>query len=73
MSDTTHLAERIDALEMRIAYQDDALEQLNQTVADQWKQIDTLTRQLATLTDRLQAAENSLAAPPSNEPPPPHY
>ena len=40
------LSERIDALESRLAYQDQAIEQLNETITAQWKQIDALTRQV---------------------------
>ncbi|MDF3809650.1 MULTISPECIES: SlyX family protein [Rhodopseudomonas] len=66
-----HLAERIDALEARLTYQDDAIETLNATITAQWKQIDALTRQFAALSERLQEAEAN-ASSPSNEPPP-HY
>jgi SlyX protein len=65
------LGERVDALEMRIAYQDDAIETLNQTITAQWKQIDVLTRKIAELGERLQEAEAN-APGPANEPPP-HY
>jgi len=71
MSETKGLSERIDALEMRVAYQDDTIETLNQTITAQWKQIDALTRQLAQLSERLQEAEAN-APGPANEPPP-HY
>ena len=65
------LSERIDALETRLAYQDDTIETLNQTITAQWKQIDALTRQLAQLGERLQEAEAN-APGPANERPP-HY
>ena len=65
------LSERIDALEMRLAYQDEAIETLNQTITKQWLEIDRLTRQLAEMKERLREAE-SHAPGPSNEPPP-HY
>jgi len=65
------LSERIDTLETRLAYQDDTIETLNQTITAQWKQIDALTRQLAQLSERLQEAEAN-APGPANEPPP-HY
>ena len=48
------LSERVDALESRLAYQDQTIEQLNETITAQWKQIDTLTRQLTGLNERLQ-------------------
>ena len=65
------LSERIDALESRLAYQDETVEQLNQTIAAQWKQIDALTRQLTALNDRLQEAEAN--APATANERPPHY
>jgi uncharacterized coiled-coil protein SlyX len=65
------LAERIDALESRLTYQDETIEQLNQTITAQWKQIDTLTRQVSALTERLQEAE--AIAPTSANERPPHY
>ncbi|WFU57958.1 SlyX family protein [Bradyrhizobium pachyrhizi] len=71
MNDTARLSERIDALEVRLTYQDEAIETLNQTITAQWKQIDALTRQIAELRDRLQEAERQ-APGPGNERPP-HY
>ena len=71
MTDAAKLSERIDALEVRLTYQDEAIETLNQTITAQWKQIDALTRQIAELRDRLQEAERH-APGPANERPP-HY
>ncbi|MGY3079961.1 SlyX protein [Bradyrhizobium sp. LM6.10] len=65
------LGERIDALETRLAYQDDTIETLNQTITAQWKQIDALTRKIAELGERLQEAEAN--APGAANEPPPHY
>jgi SlyX protein len=73
MSDDEALSRRIDALEIRIAYQDETIEDLNKTVVAHWKQIDLLTRQLAALTDRVQEAEHKAGGPSAPEPPPPHY
>ncbi|MDN3274138.1 SlyX family protein [Frankia sp. RB7] len=70
-NDIKTLAERIDTLETRLAYQDDTIETLNQTITAQWKQIDALTRRIAELGERLQQAETS-APGPTNERPP-HY
>jgi len=70
-NDIKTLIGRIDTLEMRLAYQDDTIDTLNQTITAQWKQIDALTRQLAQLSERMQEAEAN-APGPSNEPPP-HY
>ncbi|MGC7434362.1 SlyX family protein, partial [Xanthomonas citri pv. citri] len=63
--------QRVDALEMRIAYQDDTIETLNQTITAQWKQIDVLTRKVAELGERLQEAEAN--APGAANERPPHY
>ena len=71
MSDANALNERIDALEMRLTYQDVTIETLNQTITAQWKQIDALTRQLTELKVRLQDAENNAAGPVNERPP--HY
>ena len=71
MSDADDLSERIDALEMRLTYQDVTIETLNQTITAQWVEIDRLTRQVAELKERLQETESN-APGPANEPPP-HY
>jgi SlyX protein len=65
------LSARIDALEERLTYQDDTIEQLNQTITAQWKQIDALTRQLAALSERLEDAQANTPAPANERPP--HY
>ena len=71
MSELNALSERVNALEARIAYQDDTIETLNATITAQWKQIDTLTRQVAALNDRLQEAEARTPGPANERPP--HY
>ena len=68
-ADTT--GDRIDRLETRIAFQDDTIETLNKTITEQWLRIDTLTRQLTSLNERLQEAESH--APGAANEPPPHY
>ena len=59
MSDADDLSERIDALEMRLTYQDVTIETLNQTITAQWVEIDRLTRQVAELKERLREAESN--------------
>jgi SlyX protein len=71
MSDVNSLSDRIDALEMRLTYQDETIETLNQTITAQWQQIDALTRQVAELKQRLQDAESNLPGPVNERPP--HY
>ena len=71
MSDVKTLGDRIEAIETRLMFQDETIETLNKTITAQWLKIDALSRQLASLNERLQEAE---ARPPgpANEPPP-HY
>ncbi|MDE5457104.1 SlyX protein [Bradyrhizobium sp. CSA112] len=71
MIDVNGLSERIDTLEMRLAYQDVTIETLNQTITAQWTEIDRLTRQVAELKQRVREAESNVPGP-ANEPPP-HY
>jgi SlyX protein len=65
------LGERIDVLETRLTFQDETIDALNKTITDQWLKIDALTRQLASLSERLQEAE--ARAPGAANEPPPHY
>jgi SlyX protein len=67
----SELSERIDRLEARLMFQDETIETLNQTITAQWREIDILMRQVASLSERLKEAEVNAPAP-SNEPPP-HY
>lgn len=67
------LAARIDDLETRAAFQERTIEELNDTVAAQWKEIDRLSRQLARFESRLQEAIDARPLPALPEPPPPHY
>ncbi len=66
------LAARIDALEIRIAYQDETIETLNKTITEQWRKIDALGREVVNLRERLDDAEMKSGAGPAQEPPP-HY
>jgi SlyX protein len=71
MIDMKTLSDRIDLLETRLAFQDETIETLNKTITEQWLKIDMLTRQLASLSERLQEAESR--APGAANEPPPHY
>ena len=71
MNDAKTLGDRIDALEMRLTFQDETIETLNQTITAQWLKIDALTRQLTELKDRLQDAESHATG--AADEPPPHY
>jgi SlyX protein len=72
MADIKTLSDRIDRLEARLTFQDDAIETLNKTITEQWLKIDALTRQLIHLNERLQEAVTQAPDAAANEPPP-HY
>ena len=69
---TDGLARRVDALEIRIVYQDETIEALNKTITAQWAQIDGLKREISELRERLADAENRDVIAPSSQVPP-HY
>ena len=71
MNDAKNLSDRVDALETRLTFQDETIETLNQTITAQWLKIDALTRQVASLSERLEQAEAQ--APGTTDEPPPHY
>lgn len=64
--------ERIEQLEVRIAFQERTIEELNTAVTEQWRVIDGLTRTLKLLEDHVRSTA-SVVGDPRAEPPPPHY
>ncbi|RIJ24422.1 SlyX protein [Henriciella barbarensis] len=69
MSDTL----RLNELEIRIAHQDQTIEDLNAAITAQWKLIERLERQVERLGERVADSENAAGqADPVNRPPP-HY
>ncbi len=66
-------ADRLERLETTVAYQEQAIEDLNRMVLAQAAEIAKLQRLAANLGERLrEIADNpALSEPP--EPPPPHY
>jgi SlyX protein len=66
------LAGRVEALEGRIAYQERTIEELNEVITGQWREIDALKRQVERLADLVRETQAALPAP-GPEPPPPHY
>lgn len=73
MSDTTDLTARIVTLETTIAFQDQAIEELNQALAEHFKQIEAMKRDLHNLGSQLRDVEAHPALAAGAEPPPPHY
>ena len=67
------LIARIDKLEERSAIQENVVEELSDAIADQWKLIDKLKRDIGRLTDELKEVEANVSQGERREPPPPHY
>jgi SlyX protein len=65
--------ERLVELEVRVAFQEHTLQELNEVVTRQQQQIDRLTQELATLKAQLATVAPSLVIPKEEETPPPHY
>jgi len=69
------LADKVDALEAQVAFQDDTLGQLNEVIAKQDAVIMGLEKRVGLLLEKLKGMEDTLEtmrAPEGNERPP-HY
>lgn len=64
---------RMVELETRLAFQDHTLSVLNETVVEQSRLIEQLSRRLELALDDLRRVRTTLLADPGQEPPPPHY
>lgn len=62
----------IEALEVRLAYQDDAINQMSDQLYAQSRELASLTERCRQLEQRLQRLAENSAAPPQDETPP-HY
>ncbi len=64
-------AKRLSDLEMQIAEQNRTIDELNDTLVSQWKEIDRLTRGMKLLSEQVLSLEDSVA--PQGATKPPHY
>ena len=71
--DNDALMSRLDTLEERSAFQEQAIEDLSKALTEQWKLLETYKRDVARLTDELKAVEANIGRGEEREPPPPHY
>jgi SlyX protein len=67
----SHTDDRLEALETRIAFQDQTIEDLNATITSQWRIIEEMRRRLGAVEEQVRSG--SYIADPSAERPPPHY
>ena len=63
---------RIVELETRLSYQDHTIEQLNDVITNQQKQIDRFESDIKRIKAHLKAGDSNIARP-EEESPPPHY
>ncbi|MFG0835372.1 MULTISPECIES: SlyX family protein [Aeromonas] len=67
------LNDRIETLESRLAFAEYTVEQLNDEVTTQGRELDRLKHQIQLLVDKLQGVQPSQIASMAEETPPPHY
>ena len=65
-----HSESRLDALEMRIAYQDQTIAEINDLLTSQWRTLEALQREVRELREEVRNMTPSRTNP---EPAPPHY
>jgi len=67
------MVQRITELETRLAFQDDTLNQLNEVVIQQQRQIELLQQRMQHMQGQLKNLTPSNLASEADETPPPHY
>lgn len=70
---TEQLVQRIETLETKVTFQDELIEQLNQSLIDQHNDIRKLTMLIERLSTQLEDIQQPNIADISQEVPPPHY
>ena len=66
-------ANDIEELQMKIAFQDDLIEKLNEALIEQQNQIHTLQHQMQHVIKKVKGMSASNLASEEEETPPPHY
>lgn len=67
------MEKRLEDLEMKVAFQDKAILELNDVIVGQQRQIDQLKKELEAVRARLASLTPSLIASQAEETRPPHY
>ncbi len=67
------MEKRIIELETKLSYQDHMIQELNDVVTRQQKQIDTLEIELRRVREHLKSSSSSQIARVEEDVPPPHY
>ena len=72
MKEFDELSAKIADLEIRIAFQDQLIEDLNKTITEQWDEFNKLRREISRLNGQILEMQNPKDGFEENEPPP-HY
>lgn len=67
------MQDRLEHLETRLAFQEDTINQLNEVVARQGREIKTLKQEIEYLKEKYQEIRVSVVRSEDQETPPPHY
>ncbi|MGF1685358.1 SlyX family protein [Photobacterium japonica] len=73
MTEIEQLQARIDELEMKQAFQEQTIEELNQALTAQQFTVDKIQTQMKFMVGKVKGMEPSNMASESEETPPPHY
>lgn len=73
LCENTRMKERLDELEVRAAFQEQTIQELNDVITRQQQEIDRLVKDMEMVKSRLKGLAPSLVIPQEEEKPPPHY
>ena len=73
MSEIQQLQSRLDELEMKLAFQEQTIDELNDALTKQQFMIDRMEVQLKFMVGKVKGMQTSNMASESEETPPPHY
>lgn len=73
MTDLVSLQTRVEELELKLTFQDDLIEKLNQSLIVQQNDIRKLTRMIEKMGNEMQDLQQANVVDQNQETPPPHY
>ena len=73
LRENIRMKERLDELEVRAAFQEQTIQELNDVITRQQQEIDRLVKDMEMVKSRLKGLAPSLVIPQEEEKPPPHY